>query len=163
MNPTRDFLNTTMLAFQKLGHDMPLFQFVLEHGRTFRAQPLPSGFRRGVPKECFNNALNLVIDDAGNERGLVYCEGYAFRPGLIPVHHGWCCDMEGNVIDNTWDDSEQCHYLGIPFNMRFICEMTLKLEHAGVLDCHDDDWRLERGKYPVAEWQHPLALMLPAN
>lgn len=159
MNPARDFLNTTMLAFQRLGHDMPLFQFVLEHGRTFRAQPLPSGFKRGVPKECFNNALNIALDDGET----VYCEGYAFRPGLIPIHHGWCCDMRGNVIDNTWDEVEKCYYFGIPFNIQFICEMAVKLDHAGILDCHDDEFRLERGEYPVSEWQHPLALMLPAN
>lgn len=54
---------------------------------------------RQMAKECFRNALMMA-----QERSLDYVEGYALGHG-IPVHHAWCLDADGKVVDPTWRDS----------------------------------------------------------
>jgi hypothetical protein len=58
---------------------------------------------------CFQNAQKLVLSDKTGT--LVYCEGYALKAGLIPLHHGWAT-IHGKVIDFTWKQDDHSPVLG---------------------------------------------------
>jgi hypothetical protein len=94
---------------------------LLRHGGWFNPIPLPEIGMRGRVKECFRNAAL-----ASARYGLRYIEGFAM--GIIPVHHAWCADDEGNAIEVTWPEDI------IPgaayFGMEFDPEMVL---HGAVL------------------------------
>ncbi len=160
MNAVRDYLASMNEAMKKLScaDRASMADLLLSHGRTFKPAPLPKGFRRMKPKHCFNNSLHHALDGK-----LIYCEGYALRPGLFPLQHGWLCDDAGNVIDVTWDSPEECTYFGIPFLLDHVADVAMRTDVAGVLANHLDEFRLERGEYPPGKWLHPIALLLPAN
>lgn len=63
------------------------------------AAPLPR-------KQCFKNAFVLASSNPG---GLAYVEGLALTSG-IPLHHAWCVDPDGNVIEPTWPDLGQAYF-----------------------------------------------------
>lgn len=97
--------------------------FTLKMGRAWAAQPLPSWVTLGPLRQCYENAGLLCI---GNP-GLTYVEGYAQPPGLPPVHHAWCIDMDGRVIDNTFRDCSSSQYFGVPIRaetLRALVEKT---------------------------------------
>lgn len=100
-------------AFEALGQGPSLYRIVLEHGRSYKAQPLPEGIERAKPRECFANALSLALGT-----GWDYVEGYGMRPSIgWPIHHAWCADEDGRVIDPTWDNPEEASYYGIAFDV----------------------------------------------
>jgi hypothetical protein len=77
-----------------------LYDHYLEFGRFFRPQPLPRGFRRGEPNQCYGNAYDLAVRTAG----LTYCEGYAListGSSAAEVEHGWCVTADGQVVEVT--------------------------------------------------------------
>lgn len=82
----------------------------LKLGRPWSPQPLPEGVPQGPERQCYENAGTLAIA----HRDLLYVEGYAQPPGLPPIHHAWCVDTEGRVIDNTFRDPELSQYFGVP-------------------------------------------------
>lgn len=94
--------------------------FMLQMGRAWTPQPLPAWVSPGPKRQCYQNAGNLVIEN----RGLTYVEGYAQPPGLPPVHHAWCVDAEGRVIDNTFDDPEDAQYYGVPLTAQTLRELV---------------------------------------
>jgi hypothetical protein len=104
----RECLQQYANGWEKMGH--PRFatmeRFVLKHGVEGRARK--PGRRKGKLKECFKNSTVAAF-----KGGLRYVEGYALKPGLIPVHHAWNLDEEGRVIDLTWRDNLAAEYLGI--------------------------------------------------
>src|SRR5437016_1844254 len=73
-------------------------QFVLEYGWWYELGPLPEDVTPANPNECYNNALNLVLDDSS----LTYVEGFAAEEGGPRIHHAWVTDGKGRAIDNTW-------------------------------------------------------------
>lgn len=79
---------------------------VRKHGRMFEGSELLDPETRGPKGECFRNALLYALQ---NE--LYYCEGYAIS--IVPMHHAWCLDADGNVVDTTWDEPERCVYAGL--------------------------------------------------
>jgi hypothetical protein len=72
---------------------------------------------------CFRNAYILA-----SVRDLVYAEGFAISPlaSLGLVHHAWCLDASGTVIDVTWKDSQACRYYGIPFRLQFVHKVAVR-------------------------------------
>lgn len=86
--------------------------FTLKMGRPWRAQSLPSGFEMGPPRQCYRNAGTLAMANTA----LMYVEGYACPVGSIPVHHAWCVDAAGLVIDNTFEDAARSQYFGVPIS-----------------------------------------------
>jgi hypothetical protein len=96
-----------------------LHTFLLRHGRAFAPRERPKNMRRGKMGYCYQNAISFLFKNARrSSRKLVYCEGYAIKSDVgIPMMHGWLCDMEGNVIDLTWDDVTD--YWGVPFQFSF--------------------------------------------
>lgn len=105
-----------------LGDPTPVYEFVLENGVAFKGTNWKShrgkGYRRGKIKECFPNAWDLAFSHSG----LSYYEGYAYR-GIVPVHHAWVVNAEGQVIDPTWrydperNPESEWHYFGVPFDL----------------------------------------------
>jgi hypothetical protein len=95
----------------------PLIEKLLAgDGKFYTPQTLPSQYSKGTPKNCFQDAANLAMDHPD----LTYVEGYA-TTGIIPVHHAWCADKDGKVIDPTWaalgdndEGIEHRSYYGIP-------------------------------------------------
>jgi hypothetical protein len=97
-----------------------LYDLVLEEGRFYQAKPRPAWCPQMEVKMCCSNALAaaLLYD-------LDYCEGYAYKEGLIPVEHAWCVDLDGKVVDPTWDDEGRgVAYFGIAVDPKIVDEIT---------------------------------------
>jgi hypothetical protein len=109
--------------------------FVKKYGIRFTPQPLPKGFFKGEPQQCFRNCALHVIEGRDD---LVYVEGYALS--IIPIHHAWLVDAEGNVYDPTWRAPGH-EYIGVPFNREFLCEMLVESGLYGLLDNYNLDAR----------------------
>ena len=101
-------------------------------------QPLPKGIRRGKMGLCFQNAFRLM------GKGFIYVEGIAV-PGntLFPVHHGWCVDEFGRVLDPTWRDGVA--YLGVHLSKSFVYERALRRKKYGVFGDRDSFDLYENG------------------
>jgi len=69
--------------------------FLNQHGQFWPLQPFPANERPGRPNSCFYNAFSACL-----KSDLRYVEGYALA--IIPIHHAWCVDEHGLVIDHTW-------------------------------------------------------------
>jgi hypothetical protein len=90
-----------------------------------------------------------------------YVEGYAM--GVIPVHHAWCVDKDGNVIDTTWSATERVPgtmrakvgtwYFGVEFDLGYVCSCRYRSKH----DCVIDNWKLGfellKGLVPEEKWK----------
>lgn len=91
------------------GDASPVYEFLLANGQEFHGTPWTtfrgSGYRKMAQRRCFENSLRMAIRDPR----LTYYEGFAFS-GLIPVHHAWCVDLDGRVVDFTWRKSVQTSY-----------------------------------------------------
>lgn len=87
--------------------------------------PLPEGMTRGPMKNCYQNSQQRITGD------LFYCEGYACSRALgIPVEHAWLLDLNGNVIDPTWEGGD--FYFGVPFDMHFVMDCTMTTGYYGI-------------------------------
>ena len=107
---------------------LPVHEFVLHHGVVHKPQRLPKKYKRGEQHQCFMNASHLVLDNPK----LTYVEGFAGH--VIPVHHAWCIDKRGKVIDPTWDYPELCEYVGVEIPTVLLARELVKLETYAVLD-----------------------------
>lgn len=94
-------------------HPKEFHTFMLAHGREWTPAKLPKGIPKGTPKECFKNASMLVL----NSDDLDYVEGVAYTPKLegLAFLHAWAVGKDGKVIDNTWDNPDQCRYFGVKY------------------------------------------------
>lgn len=122
--------------------------FVLAHGKQMKPEPLPfaSLFPRGVMKQCFMNAANLVLGERLNApvKKLIYCEGYALS--VIPTMHAWClAEFDGRwvVVDTTWETPGP-EYFGIAFKTDFLRKSLLAQKHYGLIDSYKAKWPLLR-------------------
>ncbi|KWA83942.1 hypothetical protein WL29_21485 [Burkholderia ubonensis] len=106
--------------------------FILKLGRDWFPQALPADVPRGPQRQCYENAGTLVL----RQPELSYVEGYACPPGLIPVHHAWCVDAHGRVIDNTLSDPANSLYFGVPFTRDLLWETISDTKHWGLLAEH---------------------------
>jgi len=126
-------------------------ELVLREGREFKNQPLPPYYAQMEKKMCFRNAMNLAL----REPALTYVEGYGLS--IIPVHHAWCVDRDGMIVDPTWDYEPDREYFGIPFDLKFVTDLVNSKETYGVIDDWTNNWPLlrgipEGGKIPDAFW-----------
>ena len=132
-----------------------IYDFVHQRGQSFVPQKLPKGYKRGIIKECFRNALLL----ANSEPNLIYCEGYACG-AVIPVYHAWCCDGKGKVLEVTWDKPGS-EYIGVPIQTDYACKIV---DRAGYYDQPHLTRSLKRwiGHTPaqiIAQDQPPLSFL----
>lgn len=110
----------------RMGHVPSVF--TLKMGRAWPAQPLPAWVAPGPKRQCYQNAGTLAIENVG----LTYVEGYAQPPGLPPVHHAWCLDTQGRVIDNTFTDPEDSQYFGVPLTAETLRQLVENLRQWGL-------------------------------
>jgi len=129
-------------------------RLLLQYGRAFEPEALTTdelslleghAARLGTPlegferKQCFFNAQRLVT--AGPD-GPLYCEGYCYPKGGIPVHHAWLT-LNGKVVDVTLHDRETGEpvlgefttrlYVGISFETRLVRSEMLRTGSASTL------------------------------
>lgn len=104
--------------------------FLLKHGSFFTPKTtLPDGVRPMGLSQCFENAYRV----ATRTKAFHYVEGYAL--GVIPIHHAWLVDREGNVIDPTWVNiGVGKAYIGVEFNLAEV----KKSRRVGILALSDD-------------------------
>jgi len=98
------------------------YDFFLERGRFFQAQPLPKGYPHRKAQECYRNSFRLAI----SRDGLTYCEGIvvlSLPNSWAEIEHGWCVTGDGMVIDVTFG-KPGLSYFGV----------TFRLEDVAVLD-----------------------------
>jgi hypothetical protein len=85
--------------------------FLLDRGQFWTPAPLPKRVKPMRPKECFFNALKLVMR---RRKTLRYVEGVALS--MIATHHAWAVDAAGTVIDPTWETPGSA-YFGVVFDL----------------------------------------------
>ncbi|MEW1922322.1 hypothetical protein [Streptomyces sp. NPDC088360] len=90
-----------------------LHELLLESGRFFTPAELPDSVGRLPARSCYANAFAV----ATVRRELTYVEGYAVweavAGNLLHIHHAWCVDAQGVVVDPTWP-TPGLAYLGLP-------------------------------------------------
>lgn len=130
-SPTSNLEMQSCQAFLKAlaGKGVTMASFYLRNGRRFWLDPKSAPGNRGVPNACYANAAAL----AENCRDLRYCEGFALRPGLVPVHHAWCIDVTGAVVDPTWRHVAGTDYFGVVFRRDFVTRVLAENGGAGIL------------------------------
>jgi hypothetical protein len=119
---------------ETLGQPSSLEAIVLEHGRRFEPIPLPDGVELGAPKNCFTNAMAVVLG-APDELDYRYVEGYCWRPGvsLLLFHHGWVTVDGSNVaIDPTLEDAFEYQYWGIQFETDYAVDVMERFSMTGL-------------------------------
>lgn len=156
MSAIRDFLDQTVRLMRnnargsagELCYYGPM-DAVLRHGRAW-APYSERQFPRGEPGQCFANAQRLVINNAE----LTYVEGYAMS--VIPLHHAWCVDAEGRVMDVTWDRREGAEYFGAPISTHYLRALWLRTGHSTAVF---DNW-VDDPPQPILTGHHDVALWL---
>lgn len=119
---------------------------VLRHGEWFTPRRLPRPYRYRLPRQCYMNSTNLVI----NHPHLTYVEGFAWCGG-IPTSHAWCVDERGLLIDATWNPDahtlapvESWVYVGVRFTRAALQAVLASKDEYSVLE----DWQRD---YPLLE------------
>mgnify|MGYP001012730423 FL=1 len=104
---------------------------MLKCGGFYVRQPTDRPQAWARPKRCFVNAARLA---ATRRDELQYVEGWAW--GKVPLHHAWCVDRDGNVVDPTWEpDPLLDAYFGVPFDLvdvsiAIVASGSVLLDHA---------------------------------
>lgn len=126
-------------------------ELVLRHGRSW-SESSTECWPAGEAQQCFANAQRLALLNPE----LTYVEGYAMS--VVPLHHGWCVDRAGRVIDVTWIDRSGVEYFGVPIRTPYVRQRVLRSKFWGSLF---DDWQAEppfailTGTHKPARWLQP--------
>jgi hypothetical protein len=104
------------------GIDEGTHAYILERGQPWPTgdRPRPIGLHKGHDKACFRNAGRLVLD----KRFPVYVEGYATTRDGWWVHHAWCADENGVVVETTWRELGGS-YFGVAMTARQVAEQVV--------------------------------------
>ncbi len=135
--------------------------FVLHHGRCWKPQPLPPGYRIGKLGDCGRNACRLAL----RRPDLTYVEGYAIAKQMASwenyLGHSWVVDQERRVIDPTWPEGG-VEYFGVPFETSYVASICKKSPTPTLIERWWDDFPLLRvpGTRPKAwyskRFDHPM-------
>lgn len=155
MNVIKDYLEMVTSVTRKAANmDKVAYagptDVVLQHGRAW--EPFSAlQFERGERQQCFANAQRLALLHSD----LTYVEGYAMS--VIPLHHGWCVDRDGRVVDTTWDALPR-EYFGVPILTRYVRKLALA---SGCWSALFDNWEVEPPQ-PIITGRHKPASWLKA-
>src|SRR5262245_21500353 len=99
---------------------------VLDCGSWWTPHPRPRSVRRRAEKHCFSNSQRLLLERsrAHPDEAWVYVEGFSLRPEGVCIHHGWCGDGAGLVVDTTWQYPGLA-YLGEAFTAQQVARWLL--------------------------------------
>jgi hypothetical protein len=133
---------TMNVHFQKGWKYKTIGDFVMSNG-AFYSKICEKKYRRGTIKECFRNTFKLVE----NNKDLTYVEGFAITENIpLAIMHAWAVNSKGEVIETTWK-TPGSGYLGVPFNLNYVREITLKRGKWGVIDNWENGWPLLTEKH----------------
>jgi hypothetical protein len=144
--------------------------FVLSHGREWTPAPFQerNPIKRGTPKQCFANSQAILVKllRKGIEEDYTYVEGYATSGDLtikLPVLHAWLVDLEGRVIDATWNKPEDSVYFGVPFRSDYIFDLLEKTsQYHSLIDHFPSRWELLRdpakAQKVIINWEQDVVL-----
>lgn len=131
--------------------------FLLRHGFWYQPTPWTGCYPKGLPRQCFQNALALAITE-----GLDYVEGVAIGDIDVPldVPHAWNTNASGELIDSTWINKGRA-YLGVRFSLERVWNCLES--QVDVLDNYADDYALFRVKWmgEPAKFEPLRGLSLP--
>lgn len=127
MSQEQEFLYKYLQMISSYGNNNTAEKLCLKYGKPFDvpAQARPVGMKQMKARECFRNAYY-----AGLERGWQYVEGFAMS--IVPIHHGWCIDREGQVVETTWERPGTAYY-GIVIPYSVLNEALVEHGYYGVL------------------------------
>jgi hypothetical protein len=125
-----EMIKLQAINLENVGLPKTVYSLVANNGIEFLSKPRPDWVQQGTPKECFSNAAHLAMST-----GLIYVEGFIFR--IIPIHHAWCVDEDGTVIDPTLADQHTMPYFGIPFDSDFLLNVLDVSGMYGIMDNHE--------------------------
>lgn len=115
-----------------------MHEFLKEHAVPFNKVPFNIDFPRLDPNvRCYDNATMLA--DCFPEE-LIYCEGiieFKTPNGIFPLAHGWCCDLEGNIVDPTCSNYQhiaEVNYRGVPIKDEYRHQWFDEVGYNGILD-----------------------------
>jgi len=105
-------------------------RLVRDFGRRWEWAELPADVGAGELRRCFPQARALAI---AQPTRFTYVEGYACNRTPCPIHHAWCVDERGFVVDPTWVVTENASYFGIAFEAEILRCTTVDFEGWGLL------------------------------
>jgi len=117
-----------------------IMDFILQHGREWN--PGTVCWAKGR-RDCFRHASKAAL----RNRDYTYVEGFAAL--LIPVHHAWLVDKNGNVIETTWPMMGSGYY-GIPFRADWVRTQQRESDCLSIIDQWTYDWKTMRT--PKGQW-----------
>lgn len=124
-------LKTEVEAYGRLGHPALMQRFVISSGKLGGERLLDHDYGQGAAKECFRNAAQLALEYPE----LTYVEGYGYLEGLpLLIHHAWCEDQQGRVVDVTWAPERGGQYMGVRIDADELLEQMESNGVYGVLD-----------------------------
>jgi hypothetical protein len=109
----------------------PVAKFLLQNGRSWAVGPCTFKGRPSLSGRCFKNAFRLAMQ----RPEFTYVEGYAMS--VVPMHHAWCVDRTGRVVDPTWRCNEHVThdiYWGVAFNFDYVLDAVAINGVYGLLD-----------------------------
>jgi hypothetical protein len=115
-----------IVLWEKMGNPCLLSRFVLRHGKIMAGDRRPRGIRKRRNKECFKNTAEAVLYGWNDYQ---YYEGLVLTR-IVPllIHHAWCVDSMGLVVDLTWLHPEECTYMGVHIPKEELREEILNRE-----------------------------------
>ena len=116
------------------------YDFLLEHGRAWRAAAWRNQYEQGLLKMCYGNAIVL-----GALEGLRYVEGMALAPTGDLIPHAWNVNAEDGVIDCTWCNRALI-YFGCEFSIERADDATWNGD-ASILDDWKRRWPIFRERW----------------
>lgn len=110
----KDYLTQEVANWEFIGAPALLQRFVLRNGKSYT--PTKRIGRRGIPKQCFDNAARAVLRK--DRADWSYVEGFAIHRDtpIIAFHHAWVTTDGTNAMDPTLSDAAEYDYFGITFN-----------------------------------------------
>ncbi len=123
--------------------------FVLQHGRMYYKAERPAKLRRGIPRHCFANSLEIICGRSRPGRKLprtdyIYVEGFAVSGDIpVPFHHAWLAQPGSNAAFDVTSTSLDA-YIGVPFRADFVQKhwRTTSLDCISILDNYANRWKL---------------------